>query len=101
MTATQFLPTPLLAQVVSFVQYSSTPSALQSALTAAFPQAGAIQVFADGDVAGNALVVANDEAVFSVPANSWVGWVNGQWSQYTPTQMTGQAGTAYGPYFNS
>jgi hypothetical protein len=62
---------------------------LNTALTSAYAaSAGTIQCFADSQVTGNALVVANDVTVLSVAPTNWVGWNGGQWSQYTPAQLT-------------
>lgn len=79
-----YVPTVNLTPLYSFAQYSSTPSALQTALNAlATVTSGTVQVFADAQASGNALVVFNETQVFSVPANSWVGFNQGTWTQYT------------------
>lgn len=82
-----FLPTVNLSPLYTFVQYSSTASALQTALIAAFPDVVSIQCFADAANSGNALVVANDVQVFTVPANSYVGHNLGSWAQYTAAKF--------------
>jgi hypothetical protein len=90
MAATQYLPIAEVAKVQNFVQFSSTVSALQTALNGAFSSAGNVQCMADTTAGqtSNALVIVNDNIVFSVPPNNWVGWNNGAWAQYTPAQMT-------------
>lgn len=90
-----YLPTTSLTPLYTFVQFSSTVSAFQTALTAAFPGLN-IQVFQD-TTAGQttwAVVVVNDSTVLSVQPNNYVGYNQGSWSQYTPTKL-GQTFTAY------
>ena len=75
-------------------------SGLSTALTSAFAAtAGTIQVSADGQVTGNALVVANDSVVLSVLPANWIGFNNSQWAQYTPVQMNGSPGSVFAQYF--
>lgn len=104
MTATQYLPTSAVSQVANFVQFSSTVSTLNTAIQAAFASAvGTIVVQAD-TVSGqtsNALIISNDQQVFSVPPNNWVGYNKGTWTQYTPAQMNGNAASVYSQYFTS
>ena len=104
MTATTYLPTPLVGQVQSFVQFNSTVSALNTAIQAAFASAaGTIVVQAD-TVSGqtsNAVIIVNDSVVFSVPPNNWVGYNNGAWSQWTPAQMNGGSNSVFTQYFTS
>lgn len=104
MTATPYLPTPLVGKVQNFVQFSSTVSALNTAIQSAFASVvGTIVVQAD-TVSGqtsNALVIANDNVVFSVVPGNWVGYNNGQWSQWTNAQMAGGPATVFTPYFTS
>lgn len=103
MTATTYLPTPLVSKVHSFVQFSSTVSTLSTAVLAAFASAGTIVIQAD-TVSGqtsNAVIIVNDTVVFSVAPNNWVGYNFGTWSQYTPTQMNGSASSLYSQYFAS
>lgn len=77
-------------------------SGLSTALTSAFAvTAGTIQVSADGQVTGNALVVANDSVVMSVVPANFLGFNNGQWTQYTPTQMNGSPGSVFAQYYTS
>lgn len=77
-------------------------SGLSTALTSAFAAtAGTIQVSADGQVTGNALVVANDTSVTSVAPSNWLGFNNGLWTQYTPAQMNGSPGSLFAQYFSS
>jgi hypothetical protein len=91
MTATAYLPIQFVAKVENFVQFSSTSTALATALNSAFgATAGFIQVTADTTtgLTTNALVVAADTVVLTVPVNNWVGFNNGVWQQFTPSQMT-------------
>jgi hypothetical protein len=100
MTATNYLPLSEVAKVQPFVQFSSTTTALATALNTAFAAAaGFIQVTADATTGQttNALVVASDVVVFSVPVNNWVTFFNGTWSQLTPTQLA----ASYAQYFTS
>lgn len=92
-----YLPTANIT-VFTFVQKTSTSSALQSALIAAFPGVGSIQCFDDGVTAGNSLVVFNDQQVFSVPASNYVGYNGGSWAQYLPAKMAGGAASIFTAY---
>lgn len=104
MTATTYLPTVLVGKVQSFVQFSSTVSALNTAIQSAFAsQVGTIVVQAD-TVAGqtsNALVIVNDNIVFSVVPSNWVGYNFGTWAQWTPAQVNGDASSKFSQYFAS
>jgi phage baseplate assembly protein gpV len=83
-----YLPTANLSPLLTFTQYSSTVSALQTALIAAYPSLN-IQVIAD-TVSGetsNAVVISNNSIVFTVPQNSYVGYNNGAWAQYTSAKF--------------
>ena len=84
-----YLPTANLSPLLTFTQYSSTVGALQTALIAAYPSLN-IQVVAD-TVSGettNAVVIANNSTVFTVPTGSYVGYNGGAWSQYTSAKFT-------------
>lgn len=92
-----YVPTANLTPLYSFSQFTTAAgvAALQTALNAQpGVVANSVQVFADAQVAGNALVVVNDSVVFSVPPNSWVGFNQSQWTQYTNTKFT-QTYTTY------
>jgi hypothetical protein len=90
-----YVPTANLSPLYSFAQYSSTPSALQTALNAlSTVTSGTVQVFADAQASGNALVVFNEAQVFSVPANNWVGYNQGTWAQYSNAKF----GTTFTSY---
>lgn len=93
-----YLPTANLT-VFNFVQFSSTTSALQTALNG-LPgiTTGQVQVFADAQNSGNALVVFNDQQVFSVPANNYVGYNQGSWAQYLPAKLAGGANSLFTAY---
>jgi len=83
-----YLPTVNLSPLLTFTQYSSTVSALQTALIAAYPALN-IQVVADtlsGETT-NAVVISNNSTVFTVPTGSYVGYNNGQWAQYTAAKL--------------
>lgn len=100
-----YLPLSEVSKVVTFVQWGApgsqtTTSALQSALNTAFgATAGNVQVFADttSGQTTNALVVANDATVLSVPVASWISYINGSWVQLTTAQLNAQ----YTQYFTS
>jgi len=93
-----YLPTASLSPVYTFVQFTSGGgvSGLQTALNG-LPgvTSGTVQVFADAQVATNALVVFNDQQVFSVPLNNWVGFNQGTWAQYTAAKMAGGANSTF------
>jgi hypothetical protein len=91
-----FLPTSSLSPLWNFVQFSSTVSALETALRSAFPDQN-VQVYADDQTSGNALVVADQRTVFSVPPGSYVGW-NGSWAQYPAAKMAGGASSLFTAY---
>jgi hypothetical protein len=104
MTATAYLPTKEVAKVQNFVQFSSTVSALNTAIQAAFAAtAGTIVVQADtvANQTSNALVIVNDSVVFSVVPNNWVGFNFGTWSQWTPAQVNGSPTSTFTQYFTS
>ena len=103
MTATTFIPTKEVAKVQNFVQFSSTVSALNTAMQSAFGSAGTVVVQADTvpNQTSNAVVIFNDNVVFSVAPNNWVGYNNGQWSQWTPAQMNGNSSSMFTQYFTS
>jgi hypothetical protein len=103
MGAVQYLPISEVSKVQSFVQFASpqgTATLLATALNTAFgAAAGFVQVTLDATTGQttNALVVASDVVVFSVPVNNWVTFFNGTWSQLTPTQLA----SSYTAYFTS
>jgi hypothetical protein len=92
-----YVPTANLSPLYAFTQFSGTVSAFQTALNSAFgAAAGNIQCFADttsGQTAW-AVVVVGDQQVLSVPPNNYIGFNQGQWTQYTPTKL-GQLYTVY------
>jgi hypothetical protein len=92
-----YLPTADLSPLFTFVQFSGTVSAFQSALAAAFPLL-TIQCFADGQVSGNALIVANDQTVVSVAPNWYAGYNGGQWAQYPAAKLAGGANSLFTAY---
>lgn len=95
-----YLPTANLT-VFNFVQYTSGGgvSGLQTTLNAmSGVTSGQVQVFADAQVATNALVVFNDSVVFTVPLNNWVGYNGGSWAQYLPAKMAGGAASIFTAY---
>lgn len=92
-----YLPTSSLSPLFTFVTYSSTVGALETALQAAFPTLN-VQVYADDTNAGNALVVPNASAAISVPAGWSVGYNQGFWSKYPPASMAGGVNSTYTAY---
>lgn len=92
-----YVPTKNLSSLSTFVQFSGTVSAFQSALAAAFPTL-TIQCFADAQVSGNALVVANDQTVVSVAPNNFAGYNGGAWAQYPAAKMAGGASSLFTAY---
>jgi hypothetical protein len=102
MTATKYLPLSEVAKVQSFVQYTSGGgvAGLQTDLNTAFgATAGNIQCMADTTTGHttNALVIVNDNTVFSVPQNNYVSWFNGQWTQLSSAELA----ASYTQYFTS
>lgn len=105
MTSFNYLPLTEVAKVATFVQWGSpgsntTTTLLATALNTAFgATAGFVQVVADttSGLTANALVVANDNTVLTVPVANWIGYVNGVWIQLTPAQLAAQ----YTQYFTS
>jgi hypothetical protein len=93
MTAVQYLPASEVQKVQNFVQFASpqgTTTLLATALNTAFgATAGNVQVMADTTTGQTsyALVVVNDNIVFSVPPNNYITYANGAWAQYTPSQI--------------
>jgi hypothetical protein len=94
-----YLPTTSLSPLYTFVQFSGTVSAFQTALNSAFPGLG-IQCFADTTSGQTswAVVVIGDVTVFAVPPNNWVGYNLGSWSQYVPAKMAGGASSLFTVY---
>lgn len=92
-----YIPTANLSPLSTFVQFSGTVSAFQTALAAAFPTL-TIQCFADGQVSGNALVVANDSMVISVAPNYYAGYNGGCWAQYPAAKMAGGGSSLFTAY---
>lgn len=100
---TTYLPTKEIDKIQNFVQFSSTVSALNTAIQTAFSSAGTIVVQAD-TVSGqtsNAVIIFNDSIVFSVAPTNWVGYNFGTWSQWTVAQMAGGPSSTYTQYFTS
>lgn len=95
-----YLPTANIT-VFNFVQFTTAAgvSALQTALNGmSGVTSGQVQVFADAQTSGNALVVFNDQQVFSVPPNNYVGYNGGSWAQYLPAKMAGGASSIFTAY---
>jgi hypothetical protein len=96
-----YVPTANLTPLYSFSQYTSGggTSGLQTALNAQPGiTSGQVQVFADAQVSGNALVVFNEQQVFSVPQNNYVGYNQGTWTQYPAAKMAGGASSIFTTY---
>lgn len=103
MTATAYLPTKEVAKVQNFVQFTTGAgvSALNTALQTFAAAAGTILAQTDAITSGNALVIVNDNTVFSVAPNNWVGFNFGTWSQWTPAQVAGGPNSTFTQYFTS
>lgn len=92
---TAFVRTTDIAPTFTFVQFTGSVSSFGTALNTAFSfTAGFVQCFADttSGRTSNAVVVAQDNTVLTVPPNNWVGFNNG-WAQYPPSQMAGSVFT--------
>jgi hypothetical protein len=94
-----YLPTVNLAPLFNFVQFTTGggASALQTALNAMSGVTN-VQCFADAQTSGNALVVHNETTVFSVPPNNYVGFNQGQWTQYPAAKLAGGANSTFTAY---
>lgn len=102
MAATSYLPKSEVAKVQRFVQFTTvgTVDGFETDLNTEFgATAGFIQVVADSTTGrtANALVIVNDNIVFSVPPNSSASWFGGQWTQLTAAQLT----SGFTQYFTS
>lgn len=88
-----------LRNLYTFIPFSSTVSAFQSALIAAFPGFN-IQCVADttSGQTSNAVVVINDSVVMTVPPGSFVGYNLGLWQQFPAAQMAGGINSLYTQY---
>lgn len=94
-----YLPTASLSPVYTFIQFSGTVSAFQTALNSAFPGMG-IQCFADTTSGQTswAVVVINDTTVIPVPPNNWVGYNLGSWTQYVTAKLAGGGASLFTAY---
>lgn len=92
-----YLKSSVVTDVYTFVQFSGTVSALQTALNAALGGT-TVQTFADGITSGNALIVHNNVVVFSVAPNFYIGYNHGQWEVKSAAKMAGGVNTDYTPY---
>ena len=103
MAPTAYIKTTEAAKVQNFVQYTTGGgvSAFNTALQAFASSAGTILAQADTITSGNALVIVNDNMVFTVPPNNWVGYNFGSWSQWTPAQVNGGPNSTFTQYFTS
>lgn len=94
-----YLPTASLSPLYTFLQFTTGGgvAAFETALRAAFPNEN-VQVYADDQTAGNALVVANAVTAFSVAPNSWVSCTLGSWQVRTVAQMAGGINSVFTAY---
>lgn len=70
---------------------SNAVTSLGTALNSAFAAtAGNIQTWQDttSGQTTNCVIDSGNTSVLSVAVGNWVGWNNGGWQQYTPSQMT-------------
>jgi hypothetical protein len=102
-SATQYIPTKHLNDVINALQFSSTVSALNTAIQTQWGSLGTIVVQADTKPGqtSNALIVYNDQQVFSVAPNNWVAFNGGVWTQWAPAQVNGDINSIYAQYFTS
>lgn len=98
-----YLPTASLSPLYTFVQFSGTVSAFQTALNSAFPGMG-IQCFADTTSGQTswAVVVINDADAIAVPPNNYLGYNSGPaspgWSQYPASKLAGGGASLFTAY---
>jgi hypothetical protein len=94
-----YLPTANLSPLYTFVQFSGTVSAFQTALAAAFPGFN-IQCVADATSGQTsyAVVIINDATVMSVAPNNYLGYNLGLWQQYPAAKMAGGAASLFTQY---
>lgn len=94
-----YLPTANLTPQYTFFQFTTGAgvAALETALRAAYTDQN-VQVYADDNTAGNALVVVNGAQALSVPPNNWIGYNLGSWTQYAPAKMAGGGASLFTAY---
>jgi hypothetical protein len=100
-----YVPTANLTPLYTFTQFttaggvSAFNTALNTAYNTLFPGM-TIQCFADttSGHTSNAVVVVNDQQVFSVPPDNYVGFNQGTWAQYPAAQMAGGASSTFTVY---
>ena len=94
-----YLPTANLSPTYSFFQFTTGAgvAALETALRAAFADQN-VQVYADDNTVGNALVIVNGERAMSVPPNNYVGYNLGSWTNYAPAKMAGGGSSLFTAY---
>lgn len=103
--ANTYLPTASLSPQYTFFQFTTGAgvtalnTALNTAYNTLFPGM-TIQCFADTSAGHTtwALVVVNEQLVFSVPPNNYVGFNLGTWAQYLPAQVAGGASSLFTAY---
>lgn len=102
-TATTYLPTKEVAKVQTFCHFNGTVSALNTDIQGVWGSLGTIVVQADTvpNQTSNAVVIFNDNIVFSVAPGNWVGYNFGQWAQYTAAQVNGNSVSLFTQYFSS
>lgn len=98
-----YLPTSSLTPLYTYLQFTTGAgvAALETALRAAFTDQN-VQVYADDDAAGSALIVAKPGAgqvtAFSVVPNTWVGYNQGAWTTKTAAQVAGGVNSQFTAY---
>jgi lysophospholipase L1-like esterase len=92
-TASQFTRTTDIPDTHGFVQFGGSVADFGAALISAFGDAHTLvqtQVDPNSDFTTHAQVIINDdERIFSVPPNSWLGFNGGTWEQRAPSEMNG------------
>lgn len=97
MTVGTFLPTDTVQSYATFVKFSGSVSTLGTELASAVPGM-TLQVVADANVSGQALVIVSESVIIPVQPNQWVGYVDNSWQVYPDAQMAGTYNTQWAPF---
>lgn len=97
MTIGTFLPTDTVQSYATFVKFSGTVSTLSSELGTALP-GKVLQVVADANVSGQALIIVSESTIIPVQPNQWVGYVNNTWQVYPDAEMAGTFDSQWAPF---
>lgn len=97
MTIGTFLPTDTVGSYATFVKFSGTVTTLATELATAAP-GKVLQVVADANVSGQALIIVSESTIIPVQPNQWVGFVDNSWQVYPDAEMAGTFDTLWAPF---